>query len=172
MELKEALEKRRSVRDFLPRDVDIEIVTEIIGYANMAPSAGNLQSRDFIIVKDDHTKEELCEAALGQRFIMEAPICVVVCANLRRISPYGKRGRELYCIQDASASVDHILLASLDYNLGTCWVGAFHEERVSDILDLPYYARPVAIIPIGYPAVVPPAPPRMDIKKLIHLEKW
>ncbi len=172
MELKVALAKRRSIRSFLPKDVDMKTITDIIRYANMAPSAGNLQSRDFIIVRDDHTKEELCEAALGQEFIMEAPVCIVVCANLQRISPYGRRGREFYCIQDASASIDHILLASLDYNLGTCWVGAFHEKRVSDVLDLPDYARPVAIIPIGYPAVVPPMPPRMDIKKLIHLEKW
>jgi len=171
MELKETLAKRRSIRNFLPKDVDMETVIEIISYANMAPSAGDLQSRDFIVVRDDHTKEELSEAALGQDFIMEAPVCIVVCANLQRISPYGKRGRELYCIQDASASIDHILLASLDHNLGTCWVGAFHEERVSDILDLPYYARPVAIVPMGYPAVLPP-PPRMNIKKLIHLEKW
>lgn len=172
MELREAIEKRRSVRSFIDRDVKIDDVVEILEYANLAPSAGNLQARDFVIVRDDRLRRSLAKAALDQAFVSEAPIDIVVCANLRRISPYGARGINLYCIQDSAASIEHILLLALEYGLSTCWVGAFDERRVSEILDLPSYVRPVAIIPIGYPRHIPKPTPRIEIDKLIHTDRW
>ena len=172
MELREAIEKRRSVRSFVERDVGIDDIIEILEYANLAPSAGNLQARDFVIVRDDKLRKSLAKAALDQAFVSEAPIDIVVCANLRRISPYRTRGRDLYCIQDSAASIEHILLLALEYGLSTCWVGAFDERKVSEILDLPDYVRPVAIIPIGYPRHIPKPTPRMNIDKLVHIERW
>jgi len=172
MELKEAIEKRRSVRSFIDRDVKIDDIVEILEYANLAPSAGNLQARDFVVVRDDRLRRSLAKAALDQAFVSEAPIDVVVCANLRRISPYGARGINLYCIQDSAASIEHILLLALEYGLSTCWVGAFDERRVSKILDLPNYVRPVAIIPIGYPRYIPKPTLRIEIDKLVHTDRW
>jgi nitroreductase len=91
---------------------------------------------------------------------------------LDRVASYGRRGREFYCLQDAAAAVEHILLLAVDHGLGACWVGAFNENEVSRILNLPPYIRPVAIIPIGCPKgrVVPTH--RMDIKALTHYNKW
>jgi len=172
MELKEAIEKRRSVRSFVDRDVEIGDIVEILRYANLAPSAGNLQARDFVIVRDERLRRSLSRAALNQEFVAEAPVDIVVCANLRRISPYGARGINLYCIQDSAASIEHILLLALEYGLSTCWVGAFDERRVSEVLGLPNYARPVAIIPIGYPKQIPKPTPRIEIDKLIHVDGW
>ena len=131
-----------------------------------------MQARDFIIVEDIEIRKELSKAALDQEFIIEAPVSIVVCANLDRISPYGTRGRELYCLQDAAAAVEHILLMAVENGLGTCWVGAFNEKEVSKILNLPSHIRPVAIIPIGYPKEKPTLTSRIDIKKLIHYNKW
>jgi len=144
----------------------------MIEYANLAPSAGNLQAREFIIVDDPEIKKRLSIASLDQDFIVEAPVNIVVCADLDRIDPYGKRGRELYCLQDAAAAVEHILLLATDYDLGTCWVGAFDENKVSKILNLPPYIRPVAIIPIGYPKGEIETTSRIDTKDLIHHNRW
>ena len=141
---------RHSIRNFSKKIPSIDIIIEIIKYANLAPSAGNLQARDFIIIDDLKIKNQLSIAAFNQDFIKDAPIIIVVCANLKRISSYGDRGIDLYCIQDASASVENILLLAVDYGLGACWVGAFNEKIVSDILNLPSYVRPISIIPIGY----------------------
>lgn len=91
MEVREAIEKRKSVRKFTSKSVDIELIEELLYYANKAPSAGNLQARDFIIVTDEEQKEKLAIASYNQNFIKEAPIVVVFCANLNRISPYGER---------------------------------------------------------------------------------
>ncbi|MCK4902853.1 MAG: nitroreductase family protein, partial [Thermoplasmatales archaeon] len=139
MDLKEAIRNRHSVRDFSDKVLHKKIIDEIIEYANLAPSAGNLQARDFVIIDDNNVKEKLSNAAFNQKFIAKAPINIVVCANLKRISSYGNRGRELYCIQDASAAVEHILLLAVDNGLDACWVGAFDENKVSKILDLPSY---------------------------------
>src|SRR4030042_2359156 len=124
MELKEAIRNRQSVRSFRSTPIPKQVLEEILIAANRAPSAGNLQARDFIIVDDKKIKSQLCAAALNQTFLTEAPIIIVVCANKKRISPYGTRGKELYCIQDAAAAVEHILLVAVDNRLDTCWVGA------------------------------------------------
>jgi len=172
MELKKVIQNRYSVRNFSDITPPKKIIDEIINYANLAPSAGNLQARDFVIIDDNTIKEELSNAAFHQQFIAEAPIIIVVCANLQRISSYGNRGRELYCIQDASAAVEYILLLAVDIGLDACWVGAFDEKKVSIILHLPSYIRPIAIIPIGYSKKQKISTSRMNIHILTHLNHW
>ncbi len=172
MELIEVIKKRRSVRRFKDQAIDENIIKEIIELGTLAPSAGNLQPRDFIVVKDLQTKEKLAHAALDQRFIIEAPVVIAVCANLKRTSPYGMRGRELYCIQDSAAAIENMLLAIVDKGLACCWVGAFGENAVSEILGLPSHVRPMALLPIGYSDEKAMQPSRIDIDELIHYERW
>ncbi|HDN95669.1 MAG: nitroreductase family protein [Thermoplasmata archaeon] len=171
MEVKEAIEKRRSIRKYKSKDVELSIVEKLLYYANLAPSAGNLQARDFIIVDDKELKKKIARAAYNQEFVEEAPVLVVFCANLKRIAPYGERGKNLYCIQDVAAAIQNFLLAALDEGLATCWVGAFDENEVSRLLGLPSEVRPVAIITLGY-GDEEAYSDRMDIKKLIHYNGW
>jgi len=173
MELEEAIRNRRSIRLFKGKDLPSGIVEKLVELANLAPSAGNLQARDFIIVRDQKIKNELTAAALFQDFISQAPVAVVVTANLRRTEGrYGERGRTLYCLQDSAAAIQNLLLAAHSEGLGAVWIGAFDEERVTEILDLPGHARPIAIIPVGYPDEEPMARGRIPLKELIHYEKW
>ena len=172
MELKEVIRNRHSIRNFSDTKPPRKIIDEIIYYANLAPSAGNLQARDFIIVDDKTIREKLSTAAFDEKFIVEAPITIVVCANFMRISSYGTRGKELYCIQDASAAVENILLLVVDAGLDACWVGAFDENTVSTILGLPSYVRPIAIVPIGYSIEQKIPSLRMDIHVLTHRNHW
>lgn len=151
MELKDTIQKRHSIRKFSDKKIPASLINEIIELAHLAPSAGNLQSPEFIIIDDLLQKIKLAKVSLNQMFIAEAPLNIVVCANLKRISAYGIRGQELYCIQDTAAAVEHILLLAVDNGLGACWIGAFNEFEVSKILELPQHIRPVAIVPIGYP---------------------
>ena len=172
MELKDAIKKRHSIRSFSDKKVPLNLIYEMIEFANLAPSAGNLQARDFIIVDQREIKEKLSLAALNQKFIIEAPVNIVVCANLNRISPYGRRGAELYCIQDSAAAVEHILLLVVDNGLGACWISAFNEGEVSKILKLPPYIIPIAIIPVGYPKGDIEYTSRIDTNQLIHQNNW
>jgi len=155
-ELLELMKSRRSIRSFLSKEVEREKLDLILEAFKWAPSAGNLQARCVYVVNSRELKEKLAYAAYNQMFIAEAPIVLVVCADTRKSSMrYGSRGAELYCIQDASAGIQNMLLMAHKLGLGTCWVGAFDEDRVRAIMGLREYLRPVAIIPLGYPAEKP-----------------
>ena len=69
MDVVKAIEERHSVRGFTGEDVPMEVIKETLRLGNLAPSAGNLQARDFIIVKDQDMKQKLTKAAFGQRFV-------------------------------------------------------------------------------------------------------
>ena len=173
MELFSALRERRSVRKFESTPVPDDVVWELLEFGNAAPSAGNVQAREFIVVHDPQIKKRLSEAALGQAFVKAAPVVVVVCGNTGRAAEqYGTRGQALYSIQDADAAVMQILLAAHGKGLGTCWVGAFDDNRVSSILKLPVHIKPIAIIPLGYPAVKPAKTSRLPIEDLVHQDNW
>ncbi|MFO7791818.1 MAG: nitroreductase family protein [Candidatus Saliniplasma sp.] len=173
MEFIEVVKKRRSVRQFKERDIPEGDVKKILRIGHMAPSAGNLQGRDFVVVREEEEKEKLSRNAYSQAFIAEAPWVVVVCANKRRSGrKYGERGEELYSVQDATAAVQNMLLAIEDLEYASVWIGAFDEEAVSQQLQLPSHIRPVAILPIGYRAVEPDKPDKIDVEDITHHERW
>jgi nitroreductase len=170
MDLLDVIRGRRSIRRFNSRDVEADKIDRILEAARWAPSAGNLQARAFILVRDSRIKDRIAEAALNQYFISEAPIIFVVCADRRKSEGrYGMRGVDLYCIQDASAAIQNILLMAHSLGLGSCWVGAFDEGRIRKILEIPEDVKPVAIIPVGYPDEASSAPSR---RMELHEDKW
>ncbi|MCX8153203.1 MAG: nitroreductase family protein [Candidatus Bathyarchaeota archaeon] len=172
MELLEAIRGRRSVRAFKPQDVPKAIVEQLIDAARHAPSAGNLQPWEFIIVRQPDVKRRLAEAA-RQAFVEEAPVVIVVCADENRAAMgYGSRGKTLYCIQDTAAATQNILLMAYSLGLGTCWVGAFNEDEARRILKLPTGIRPVAIIPVGYPAKTPTPSSRRPLSQIIRHDSF
>jgi len=169
MDIFDAIKGRRSVREFKPDPVDDKDLEKILEAGRSSPSAGNCQPWEFVVVRDGAIKQKLARAALGQSFLAEAPVVVVVCANIPRTSSrYGRRGAELYCIQDTAAAAQNILLAAYGLGYGTCWVGAFDEDAAARAINAPPDVRPLAIIPIGRPAEKPAPTPRLPLKKIVH----
>ncbi len=161
--------RRRSIRVFRPEPVPPELLEEVLEAARWAPSAGNLQAWEVAVVFDPELRYRLARAALDQDFIAQAP-CVLVVSALptRSALRYGRRGRELYCLQDAALAAGYLMLAACALGLGTCWVGAFDEDGVREITGLPRDHRPVAVIPLGFPAEDPPPPPRLPLEELVR----
>lgn len=173
MDVFEAIKTRRSVRAFTSQEVSEEEIEKIIDAARWAPSAGNIQPWEFIIVRKKEIKRELVAAALNQTFIEEAPVVIVVCANeARSAQGYGNRGATLYCIQDTAAAIQNIHLAAKALGLATCWIGAFHEEEARKALKIPRGIRPVAIIPVGHAAEKPRIPSRRPVQDIVHYETF
>jgi len=165
----EAIRGRRSVRAYTGEDVPEETVERLIDAARWAPSAGNIQPWEFVVVRRAEVKRRLSAAALDQAFIEEAPVVVVVCADEGQSSAgYGSRGRSLYCLQDTAAATQNLLLAAHALGLGACWIGAFYDEAVSGALGLPMGVRPVAIVPVGHPAEKPRPGPKRALEEIIH----
>ena len=173
MDTFEAIYGRRSIRAFAKKEVTQGHLTKILDAGRQAPSAGNLQPWELVVVRDSKRKMALAQAAFGQYFIAEAPVVVVVCAHpARSARRYGNRGVDLYCLQDTAAFIQNMLLASYATGLGSCWVGAFDEARAAKAIEAPDNVRPVAIVPIGSPAESPWASPRRSLEDIVHEERF
>jgi nitroreductase len=166
------LTSRSSVRDYTPETIASEEITYILACGSTAPSAGNLEAWDVVIVTDEDARLELKEAAFEQEHIGQAAVILVVCANyVRSMSRYGERGI-LYAVQDATIAGTYMMLAAHAKNLHSCWTGAFDEEEVKSILGLPEHIRPVSLLAVGkgHPACA--LTERMAVADHVHYERW
>ncbi|MFH0962074.1 MAG: nitroreductase family protein [archaeon] len=168
-----AIKSRRSIRSFRSDRVPIKTIYKLIDAARWAPSAGNLQSWEFILVEDATAKKQLAAASLSQEFISTAPVVIVACADTERSAvKYGSRGKYFYSIVDVSAAIENMMIAATSLGLGTCWVGSFNNNIVRDVLGLPEGIAPVAIIPVGYPADDGVRTARTSLGNILHFEKF
>jgi nitroreductase len=168
------VKQRAMIRAYTNDPVPEEKVQRLLTYAVRAPSAGNLQPWEFIVVRDPAVKKRLTAAAFGQTPVAEASVIIATCANVQRAgSRYGQRGM-FFSLVDASFASLLILLGAVDEGLGACFVGAYHPEEVAKILALPDHVRPVGLITLGYPAEQPrkPSNPRLRLEDLVHFDKW
>ena len=171
MDLSDVIRSRRSIRAFTNEPVPERLLEELVDLANWAPSAGKLQARDFIVVREPATKRALALAA-DQVELSQAAVDIVVCTNASRIGKYGDRGRQLFAIQDAAAATENLLLAAHERGLGAVWMGSFDEDAVRGLLGLPDSVRPVALLALGWPAEHPAPPERLPQSKVLHWDRW
>ena len=174
MEFDRVVRKRKMVRQYKAgKPIPGSIITTLMENAHTAPSAGHTQVQEFIIVKDPSTKLKLAEAALGQESVSGAPLLIVVCSNTSRsIDRYGKRGKDFYSVIDGAFASMIILLSAVNEGIGTCFVGAFEDDKVSRILGLPDHVKPIGIITLGYSNERPGKLSRIDISRLVFHDKY
>ncbi|HXZ98609.1 MAG TPA: nitroreductase family protein [Candidatus Acidoferrum sp.] len=171
MDYFEAVKTRRSTRAFQRKPVEEEKIRRIIEVINLAPSAGDLQAYEVIVVKDPMLRDKLAKAAGGQGFVSEAPICFVFVAYPQRSSKkYGRKGSELYCVQDATIAATYAMLTATVLGLSSTWVGAFDEEAAARTVGATEGKRPIAILPVGYAAESPEITPRRPISEIAFLD--
>jgi len=160
--------RRFSCRSFTSDPVDRATTETLLDAARWAPTGGNLQPWRFVVVTAAGRRRELAAAALGQVFIAQAPVVIVVCAVPEESARhYGDRGRNLYAVQDTAAATENLLLAAARAGLGACWVGAFDEDSVRRVLALDTGWWPVAIIPVGHPAEAPGRRSRRSLGEVV-----
>ncbi len=171
-EFLEFLAGRSSVREYAADEIGEQELVYLLDCASTAPSAGNLEAWDVVLVRDPERREALSAAALGQYHVRTAPVLFVLCANyIRSMSRYGERGI-LYAVQDATIAGTYLLLAAHALQLCSCWVGAFDEEETKSILGLPPHIRPIAIICVGKGRAPTELTARMPVAEHLHSEEW
>lgn len=169
--LMDLIEKRKSIRSYKPQDVEEEKLNYILQAFRKAPSAKNLQPWKLIIVKDKKKISDLSIACNNQTFLSEAPILIVACA--KEDEAYGVMGGYMNSYPvDIALALEHLILAATEKGLGTCWIGAFKEKLVKDLLDVPDNIRVVAITPVGYPATEGRTRGRKPISKIVCYDKY
>jgi nitroreductase len=142
MDVFEAIQKRHSVRAYLPDALPQDKLERILEAARLAPSAGNTQPWHFLVVTDQQTREKLSKGGGFARFVAEAPVVIVGCGN-RKASPN-------WYVVDTAIALQNMVLAATAEGLGTCWVGSFDEGQVRGLLKIPEDFDVVALLTIGY----------------------
>ena len=164
-----AILERRSIRRYTGEPVSDADLKDLLKAAMAAPSAGNEQSWEFIIVNDRQLLTEITKVHPYSAMLLEAPMAIIVCGNLNNEMYKG------YWVQDCSAAIENILIAAQSKGLGTVWLGVYpKEERVDairKIFSIPEHMIPLNVIAVGPPAEKKGPSERYDEKK-IHFNKW
>jgi nitroreductase len=151
MDVLEAIKTRRSVRSYSSRPIPDDVMERMKQALRYAPSASNFQPWKFILVTDAELRRKVAKAAHDQLFMADAPVTVVGCGLPDRAYK-GMGGYGNSADVDVAIALDHLTLAAVAEGLGTCWIGAFDEQKVKHLLNVPAKVKVVAMTPLGYPA--------------------
>ncbi|MEM2317941.1 MAG: nitroreductase family protein [Candidatus Bathyarchaeia archaeon] len=174
MDFFEVIERRRSIRKFKPNPIPKEDLKKILDAGRLAPSGGNRQPWQFIVVKDLKTKKDLAAAANNQMFIADADTVVVTLGDPRESGrlPYKLSATRIPHRQDPMIAVEHMVLAATALGYGTCWIGAFNEQEVKKVLKIPEDLEVIALLPIGVPNEAPAPKPRKAFSEIFFKEAY
>lgn len=179
MDVLEAIYQRRSVRSYTDRAVPDKVLWEIIKAGTWAPSAGNMQAWEMVVVRDPGARRKVVDttdagitARAGvytQEWMMSAPVIVVVCYDVKRMTArYGKKGRELMTKLDCMGCVQNMLLAATHFGLGSCVAVGFDPVALKASLDIPKELTPFLLVTLGYPAHYPQPPYRLTPEDVVR----
>ena len=165
----QAIKTRRSIRKFKSEPVSQDLLKELLEAAMYAPSAGNEQPWQFIVVNDRSILDKIPRICSTAAMCRQAAVAVLVC---------GDAGLEKYpgfWVQDCSAAVQNLLLAAHDLGLGAVWTGIYPlKDRVEGfrkLFDLPEGITPLALVPLGYPDQEPASAKRYKEER-VHYNGW
>jgi nitroreductase len=169
MEFNEVVYTRRSIRAYSEQEVEEAAVERVLRAAMAAPSAGNQQPWQFIVIRDREKREAIPAIHPYARMVLQAPVAILVCGD-----PDGKKYPQ-YWQQDCSAATQNLLLAARDQGLGTVWCGVYPDQTRIDgfrkLLAIPSHILPFALVPLGWPGIIFQAVERFN-PAVIHYEQW
>jgi nitroreductase len=164
MSLVDLILGRRSIRKYDDRDVPNDVLNKIMEAGRQSPSAANRQPYHFIVVSDSEIKNKLTGLISG--FLKNAPIVIVGCANPKALLT-GK-----WAVVDTTIALENMVLAAWSLGVGSCWIGAFNEQKVKDKLQIPENWKVVALLSLGYPAEYPKPRKKKEKTKLFSFNKF
>ena len=171
MDVKKAIEERRSIREYEDKEISDSLISKVIDAARLAPSGNNAQPSTYYVIRDAETKSKLKENnVFSQDFVYTAPAIIVCCTNptiytkhvIERDSPDNIRA-----IRDISIASSFLVLRATELGLGTCYVGWLKEDKIKEILGIPEHNILPYVITMGYPAEKPKPRPRKDIHEIL-----
>lgn len=168
MDVYEAIRSRFSVRAYADQPVEDGKLQRILDAGRLAPSARNLQSWKFVVVRDGAARQALAAAA-DQPWLAGAPVILAGVST--------EPGRTMFCgvpagPVDCAIAIDHMVLAAVAEGLGTCWVGHFDQAQCRRLLNVPDSAQIVELLAMGYPAAERPAKRRKPLEEVVCYETF
>ena len=176
-----AIYRRRSIRRYTGQPLEQGILQRLLDAATRAPSSGNMQPWEFIVLEsDDIRKAAVATTYSGyfagpdnqQSWMLEASAIVAVCTNRRRtMGRYGERLAH-QSVQDAAAATENLMITATEMGLGTCWVGGVKADVMTKLLGIPEGVQVLSMVAIGYPAHSPAPRTRLPLDMLTHRDHW
>jgi len=142
MSLIDTVLSRRSIRAYAKKKIPTPVLNNILEAGRQAPSAGNRQPWHFIAVTDEEIKQTLSWGQVNW-FIKDAPLTILGCANTEKGN---------WSIIDTAIALQNMVIAAWTMGVGSCWLGAFKERDVKQLLNIPDKWKVVAVVTFGYPA--------------------
>lgn len=167
----EAINWRRSVRAYEPKEVEVWKLRRVLEAGRLAPSGRNRQIWRFVVVRDENRRRRLMEACRMQRFVGEAPVVIAAVANeTQHKTGSAKPAHPI----DIAIAVDHMILAATELGLGTCWIASFDHDAVADVIGVPNDKEIVVLFSLGYPkgGWQPRRPQRLPLEEILYEEEW
>ncbi len=156
--------ERRSVRKYVDKPVPDEDLKTILEAGRQAPSAANRQPWHFVVVRDPERRKQVAEACSNQTWMADAGVI---------IAGIGKPAvSEKWYPVDVGIAMQNMILAATALGYGTCWIGAFDEQKVAQLLGVPDDCKVVALTPVGAPAEQPAARPRQSLSEFASAERY
>jgi nitroreductase len=168
MNVKDAILTRRSVRKYRKEPVKVEDLKVILEAARQAPSAGNKQPWEFVVIRDEETKTKMAEIARKQMWIADAGVIVVALSKDKTDPTIYERWVE----RDVMTAVEHMVLQSWELGYGTCWIGAFTQPETKELLGVPDEMNVICVLPIGVPDQEPEPRGRREWGEIFHAEGY
>lgn len=178
--IEECIFKRRSIRKFSNREIEIQKISQILWVAQgknffkrTVPSAGAIYPLEiYVFLKkkglysysfknsllkreieedlNENLLKKLTKYSLNQNFIYSAPLNIIICVDYPKIiQGYGERGKR-YALIEVGHCAQNIHLQAVSLGLGSVPIGAFQDNKILQLLNLPKNLEPIYIIPIGY----------------------
>ena len=163
MTILEAVEKRFACRSFLNKPVEPEKLERIMHAGWLAPTAKNEQRNKLIAVTDPELRKKLVDACEGQKFVGQAPVVLVACADQERTMICGQSARSMDC----AIAMSFMRLQAIAEGLQGCWLGWYHPELVREVLNIPEEYEVVAVTPIGYPRAERKRSPKKPMEEIV-----
>jgi len=169
MDFIELATTRYSVRSYDSRPVEQDKLDRVLEAVRLAPSGSNRQPWRFVVVREADVRHRLVAACANQRFVGEAPVVIAGVGLLPdRVMQCGVPGDPV----DLGIALEHLALAAAAEGLGTCWIGAFDQDRVREVLGIPGSVKVIGLMTLGYAAGSPRRKIRKPIGEIVCYERW
>jgi nitroreductase len=184
VQMNDILLNRRTIRKYIAKPVDDNIIDEIINAGCRASTTGNMQVYSIIITREEDMKKALSPIHFNQKMVMEAPVIMTFCADFNRFNKWCIRrnaspGYDNF-LSFTTAAIDALLVAQTvciaaeSKGLGICYLGTttYTADRIIEVLKLPKGVVPVTTVTLGWPAEVPEQVDRLPLEALVHNEVY
>jgi nitroreductase len=175
MSVLKLINERGSIRSYKNKPIPKADLLKVLEAARLAQSAANAQPWQFIVVTDKAIKDKLADVAHRQdrprqKSIETAAAVIIGLADPAIARPVGPvpSGFQI----DLSIAIENMALTAWDLGIGSCWIGAFMEEGVKTLLEIPENLRVVSLLTLGYADEKPKLKERKALEEIVHYDKY